>query len=182
MNGAYICKSVQKTLRRYGEADPVRLAARMGIKLIPAHMGKEEGCIKGFFLECRRIRTITLNVDLPAEVRRIIVAHELGHAVLHRDHGVHAFRELSLLDGTAVMEREANLFAAELLLKDEDVLKVWKDGDTFFAAASTLNVPSELLAYKLRLMREKGVQIPDAPILAKSDFLKKMELPETTVW
>lgn len=54
--------------------------------------------------------------------RRFTAAHELGHAVLHRDKmsGFIADATISETDdGTSEMEREANRFAAELLMPEE---------------------------------------------------------------
>jgi Zn-dependent peptidase ImmA (M78 family) len=75
------------------------------------------------------------------------------------------------------MEQDANLFAAELLLEDEDILNALTQNTTFFKAASSLYVPKELLEFKLRLLRWKGYQITESPILAHNDFLKQIDIP-----
>lgn len=67
--------------RKYDESDPFRLCRAMGIKLIFQPMGKAPDAVKGFFLESKRIRTITINSDLPEIIQRIIVAHEICHAI-----------------------------------------------------------------------------------------------------
>lgn len=156
----------------YGNRDPLRLCGDMDIILLFQALGREENSVKGFYFESSRIRTITINSDLPEELQRIIAAHELGHAVLHRTERTHSFNELWLFDEATAMEREANLFAAELLIDDEELLEVLKEGGTFFEAAARLRVPKELLEFKLRLMRGKGYEIREAPIRAESRFLK----------
>ena len=55
----------------------------MNILLLSQALGNAPDAIKGFYLESKRIRTSTVNYDLPEAVQRIVVAHELGHAVLH---------------------------------------------------------------------------------------------------
>lgn len=144
----------------------------MDIILLFQTLGAEHNSVKGFYFESHRIRTITVNSDLPEELQRIIAAHELGHAVLHRTERVHSFNELWLFDEAGAMEKEANLFAAELLIEDDEVLEVLREGSTFFAAAAMLRVPMELLDFKLRLMRDKGYEIGEAPVRAESKFLK----------
>ena len=79
-----ICEAVAKLKVKYDETDPFRLCRAMGITLLLQPMGNHATAIKGFFMECKRIKTITVNSDLPEIIQKIIVAHELGHATLHR--------------------------------------------------------------------------------------------------
>ena len=67
---------------------------------------------------------------------------------------------------------EANCFAADYLLEDEDVLEMLNADMSFFQAAAELKVPPELLDFKFRMMKRSGVQIVDSPITSNSDFLK----------
>ena len=66
-------------------------------------MGTSPKACKGFFLVNARCKIITINSDLPEEIRRIILAHELGHLVLQHGGGLQA------------EEREADVFASYLL-------------------------------------------------------------------
>jgi len=173
-----ICGAVEKLKKKYEESDPFRLCRRMDIKLLYNQFGKEEDSIKGFFLECKRVKTITLNSDLPSVIQRIVLTHELGHAVLHENCGIHAFHEVGLFNESSEYEKDANLFAAEFLLKDEDVLESLNAETTFFSAASRLVVPMELLDFKLRVMRWKGYKSIEPPITAQSNFLRNLEVPD----
>lgn len=175
-----ICDSVAKIKRKYDEDDPFSLCHAMGIKLLFQPMGKAPDAVKGFFLESKRIRTITINSDLPEIIQRIIVVHEICHAMFHRKSGIHAFHDVSLFDHNDVMEKEANLFAAEYLLSDEDVFNALNTDATFFSAASELFVPSELLDFKFRLMKWKGYKLIEPPISAKSNFLRDIAIPVET--
>ncbi len=176
MTYADICQAVRFLKKRYGEQDPFRLCGAMGILLLQQPMGTHETAIKGFFMRCKRISSITINSDLPEVIQRIIVAHELGHAVIHQHGGIHAFHEVSLFDQTADLEREANLFAAELLLEDDTVLDVLRQGTTFFDAAAQLAVPAQMLDFKLRLMKQKGYDFAAIPIQSDSRFIRKMDI------
>lgn len=95
MSYAEVCKAVETIDRRYCQKDPFRLCKEMGIILLPQQLGNEPDAIKGFFLENKRIKTITVNSDLPHVIQKIIVAHEIGHAALHRKSGIHAFTKLA---------------------------------------------------------------------------------------
>ena len=174
---AEIVETVEKLKKRYHVEDPFQACREMGIILLPQPMGLEEDSIKGFYLQKKRIKTITYNSDLPYVLQRIIVSHELGHSELHTRGGVHAFHDVGMFDESSRFEKEANLFAAEYLLNDEEVLDTLNADNTFFAAASTLKVPMERLDFKFRVMKWKGYKLVEPPITARSNFLRDVEVP-----
>jgi len=174
---AEICKAARKLKREHKTTDPVAVCAAEGIKIIYQNFGTAADAIKGFYLEHCRIKTITVNADLPRTIQRIIIAHELGHAELHRRTGLRAFHEVAMFDESSDMEKEANLFAAEFLMEDSDVLEVLNQDTTFFTAASILRVPMELLDFKFRVMKWKGYKLIEPPISSSSIFLRDMEVP-----
>jgi len=175
---AEICGAVARLKKTYEESDPFRLCRLLGIKLIFQPMGKDPDAVKGFFLESKRIRTITVNSDLPEVIQRIIAAHELGHALYHRASGIHAFHDIVMFDENSALEKDANLFAAELMLSDSRVLDVLNRDTTFFSAAAMLYVPAELLDFKFRIMKWKGYKLIEPPISARSNFLRDIEVPD----
>lgn len=172
-----ISNSVAALIKKYDETDPYELCRAMDIKLLFQPLGTAQNAVKGFFLEFKRIRTITINSDLPEVIQKIIVAHELCHATCHRTAGIQTFHDLSIFDQTSVMEKDANLFAAELLLDDQKVLDILNQDTTFFAAASSLMVPPELLDFKFRVMKWKGYKLTEPPITTRSNFLLDMDVP-----
>ena len=103
----------------------------------------------------------------------MIVAHELGHAIMHHERGVFTFHDLRLFDESSLAEKEANLFAAEYLLSDEEVLDVLNRDTTFFTAAAKLTVPVELLDFKFRIMKWKGYKLSEPPMESRSDFFEE---------
>ena len=68
--------------------------------------------------------------------------------------------------------REANIFAAEFLVDDTDLFDTLQSHTDFFSVASSLNVPPELLDFKLRLLEKRDGRF-QAPYLAQSDFLRR---------
>ena len=177
MTYAQIVSAVKKLKKKYGTSDPYELCNCLNIKVIQGHHGTGEGSLKGFFMEHCRIRIITVNADLPKIFQRIIIAHELGHAVMHRAEGVRTFQDVTLFDSSSTCEKEANLFAAELMLEDDDVFEKLNADCTFFTAAEALFVPMELLDFKFRMMKWKGYMLMEAPISARSNFLRDVEVP-----
>jgi len=167
-----ICREVERLMRKYAEPDPWKLAQAMGIFVDEHPLGKSPKACKGFFLYQSRQKHITINSDLPEMVQRIILAHEIGHAVLHQAAAkMRAFHDFALYDTSSQFEYEANLFAAEHLLEDTVVRERLSKDTFFFSVAKELAVPPELLDFKFRILKRKGWQL-ESPIQAKSDFLK----------
>ena len=170
-----ILQTVKALKERYETADPVRLCESMGILLLYAPMGNTRDACKGFYLTQSRQQAVTVNSDMEMPLQRVVLAHELGHAALHRKAaGVCGFQELRMFDETSQMEYEANLFAAELLMEDEDVLALMQGDMSFFGTAAALEVPPELLDYKFRVMLRKGYKLVSPPLGARSDFWKRI--------
>ena len=167
-----ICKAVKKIKANCETANPFLICQELGIKVVKTAMGKKTESCKGFYVTNSRIHTIVINSDLSNEFQRIICAHELGHAVMHKNRtGLHAFHDFCLFDSASTYEYEANIFAAELLLDDEDVIEKLNDDLSFFQAASELYVPAEILDFKFRTMKWKGYKM-DAPLISTSTWLK----------
>ena len=106
--------------------------------------------------------------------RDILIAHELGHFALHKDIAMmKGFQELEVLEkrDSEPLETEANLFAAELLLPDEDVLACLEE-HTFFETAALLHVPAALLDFKYLILQKKGYSLHTMDI-RKAAFLKE---------
>ncbi len=169
-----ISDAAKQLKKKYDETNPERLAEQMKILVSREPMGLFEGCCKGFFLVHRRKKHITINGDLPDVLQKVVLAHELGHCVLHSGSSSAAFHEVILFDTADQKEYEANVFASELLLPDEAVLEVLNDDMFFFQAAKALYVPSELLDFKFRILKRRGYKV-ESPITANGDFLKNLE-------
>lgn len=166
-------EAATRIVKKYGERDPARLCELMGIVLRHAPLGTHKDSCKGFYLYQSRVKIITVNESLDDVARRVVTAHELGHAVLHSPAaGSAAYHDFSVMNNASRLEREANEFAAECLI-DDDVLREINASD-FYTAAKALNVPCDLLAFKLRLMNKAGLMVA-APEIARSDFLLRME-------
>ena len=170
---AQIIDEIEKLIGHYEERDPLTLAEAMDILVSCEPMGYGDNCCKGFFVSYYGIRHITVNSDLPDVLRQVILAHELGHAVLHRHAGDPSFVDIAIFDSVDPKEYEANLFAAELILDDNDVISTLKETNNFFQTASVLGVPSELLDFKFKLLRHKGFAF-NSPVTVSGDFLRRV--------
>ena len=88
-----ISDAAKQLKKKYDETEPERLAEQMKILVSREPMGLFEGCCKGFFLVHRRKKHITINGDLPDVLQKVVLAHELGHCILHSGSSGAAFQE-----------------------------------------------------------------------------------------
>lgn len=138
-----------KRLVRYykritGSHDPVRIAKCAGIRVAIMPLGE----ISGNYILIKRKRWIFVNDNIPEDspLFNVVVAHELGHALLHRKENCAFIKSRTLLL-TSGIEREANIFAAHLLITD-DILAEYKEHTQNDFCRCT-GYPKELI--KLRL-------------------------------
>ena len=106
--------------RKVGTNDPFETADCLGILYQIGNI-ECEGC----YMFLKKHRYIFLNQDLCDIEMQLVMAHELGHAILHPKENCYFMRNKTLLLTTKV-ELEANSFAAELLIPDEMLLENWQ--------------------------------------------------------
>ena len=166
-----IISEAKRITEKFGTRDPFSICSAMGIRIRYMDL---KGRIKGYFFYQSRISNIVIDESLSEPFARILAAHELGHAVLHKELAMlKGFADLEVLDAYGseyAPERDANIFAAELLLDDAETIETLKE-HTFFETASILNVPAALLDYKFYTLQKKGYSLTPLQI-ARADFLK----------
>ena len=171
----YIYSEVRNLTDTYCERDPEDLCRNLGIIVLKHPLGSRAESIKGLYKRISGQKCIILNSDMPKKMQKLILAHELGHAVLHPD--ADDLADFGIFSNASGMEREANLFAAELLLDDEEVTEMLNNDSTIFETASRLYVPTAILDYKFAIMKWKGYKIASPFIDTDSCFLKDMLIP-----
>lgn len=107
-----IKKIVSYYKRKTGTSDPFAIADQLGILYQLCNL-QFEGC----YMFLKNHRYIFINKNLSEHEKRLVMAHELGHAILHRKENCYFIRNKTLLLNSK-KEIEANKFAMELLLSD----------------------------------------------------------------
>ena len=137
-----IKKIVNYYKRKYNTSDPFELADRLNILYQFGDL-KYEGC----YMFLKNHRYIFLNQNLSYHDKQLVMAHELGHAILHRKENCYFIRNKTLLLNSK-NEIEANKFAMELLISDE-VLLEYQDC-TIDQVARSLGYQSNLIELKMK--------------------------------
>ena len=161
-----IIRRADALVRSTGTRDPERIAEALGIIVKDVNFEKQKGLYKVIL----RNRFIFIKSDLSEVMRRIVLLHEIGHDQLHR-HLADVSQEFQIFDMRGnVMEYEANLFAAQIALPDEEILNYIRSGydaaQIAMATASDIN----LVALKVSELSRRGYSFRDVD--HRSDFLK----------
>lgn len=140
---------IKRLIRYYehmtGSRDPVTIAnyARIRIAIVPL------GEISGNYMLIKRKRWIFINDNIPTDspMFKVIVAHELGHAFLHRKENCAFIKNRTLLSDFGI-EREANQFAADLLITDDLLCEYQSCTKSQFCSCT--GYPKELIELRLK--------------------------------
>ena len=162
-------EKAKKIVREHGERNADRLARDLGIIVLSRPFKHQKGAYK--IIE--RNRFVFVKEDLDPIMRAIVLLHEIGHDALHRKEAIACggFQEFTLFDmRDKRMEYEANMFAAEIALPDEDVLECISLGYDVRQIARELNSDINLVALKADTLISQGYRL--RPQEHCNDFLK----------
>lgn len=109
---------VQKITKKYKARSPYELTSNMGIILNREPLGS----ILGYYYKAYRIKHIVLNSSLEymSPEEQYVLSHELGHSVMHPNANTPFLRANTYLSVDR-MELQANKFAMELLITDDEI-------------------------------------------------------------
>ena len=134
---------VDNLCRKYKTRNPYELIDAMGIIL---QYGENMEKVRGFYLYANRIKLICVGNGLPEHIERFVISHELGHAVMHKQSSAPFLQSTFLsLDR---MEIEANKFATELVIPDEEIMEHWEY--TIDEWAIFYGLPREVIELRFR--------------------------------
>lgn len=135
---------VRHLVKKYGTREPEKLAAYLGIEVSYEDLDEDT---KGFFIRLLRNKFIVINSNLSEGYRRIVLAHELGHAILHSSRTTCFIREYTLFP-RGIQENEANTFAAELLIDESNTDTASLQNLSINQLSCYFGVPERLIMYK----------------------------------
>ncbi|MBQ8135653.1 MAG: ImmA/IrrE family metallo-endopeptidase [Clostridia bacterium] len=153
MNETQIRNASDHLINQYDTRDPFELADCLGIEIILSDALKK---VKGFYTIYDNIRFITISNYLNHQIQCLVCAHESGHDQLHSNLLQGAFAEFSLYQTQNRAEYEANLFAANILISDEDFFNLAYDGYTRSQIAAFLKTDPNIVSFKAQLLKSTG--------------------------
>lgn len=143
MAGDYIRKIINKLKKKYNTSSPYELAECLDITVIIQPLGN----VWGMYKYINKNKVIFINSVLSEIERRFVLAHEIGHAVLHPKSSCFFINEHNYISKIK-SEYEANIFASEFLIDDltEDQLEL--DGFSLEQLSRRYYVPTEIMKLK----------------------------------
>jgi Zn-dependent peptidase ImmA (M78 family) len=161
-----------KLISRYGTRDPFRICREKGIEVM---FRDDFTGQKGAFSLMLNVPFIFINNNLSDEMKRIVCAHELGHAMLHRklcrQRKNQTIYEYEIFDIRSSTEYEANIFAANLLIDEREMNEYMSYGYDIVQTARAMNLNVNLLLIKLHEMKDNEALLYTLPDLPKRNFL-----------
>ena len=136
---------VNRLVRFYKTRDPFEMIKGMNIILVNYPL---EG-VRGFYQYFQRNNIIYLDEKLSDSERRFVLAHELGHMILHKKSNA-IFMDTRTQFNTSKYEQEANLFAMELMLPDQILDEYLQSGYSTEQLSRITGYYTELIELRLK--------------------------------
>lgn len=171
-NREYIQNVANKLIKKFDTRDPFQLCQAIGVEVFYADLGS----LKGMYKYLKKNRFAVINENLDPYTKTLVCAHELGHDILHQNLAKKVcLLEFILYDMKSRPEYEANLFASEILLPDDIILNLARDGYDIEQISKELCTDINLIALKVSSMNTRGYRFNNT-IDAKSYFLRNKHL------
>ena len=168
-NREYIQNVANKLIKKFDTRDPFQLCQAIGVEVFYADLGS----LKGMYKYLKKNRFAVINENLDPFTKTLVCAHELGHDILHQNLARKVcLQEFILYDMKSRPEYEANLFASEILLSDDIIFNLARDGYDIEQISKELCTDINLIALKVSSMNTRGYRFNNT-IDAESDFLRK---------
>ena len=168
-NREYIQNVANELIKKFDTRDPFQLCQAIGVEVFYADLGS----LKGMYKYLKKNRFAVINENLDSFTKTLVCAHELGHDILHQNLARKVcLQEFILYDMKSRPEYEANLFASEILLPDDIILALAREGYDIEQISKELCTDINLIALKVSSMNTRGYRFNNT-IDAKSDFLRK---------
>lgn len=148
-NREYIQNVANKLIKKFDTRDPFQLCQAIGVEVFYADLGS----LKGMYKYLKKNRFAVINENLDPFTKTLVCAHELGHDILHQNLARKVcLQEFILYDMKSRPEYEANLFASEILLPDDIILNLARDGYDIEQISKELCTDINLIALKVSSM------------------------------
>lgn len=162
-------KAAHRIFNSFHTRNTERIAKNLEIMIVPCNFKSQ----KGVYKIIERNPIIFIKENLHPAMRSIVLGHEIGHHILHRAEAISqgGFQEFNLFEmRESRLEYEANLFAAELMLSDDDILDMIHLGYDVAQIAKAMHSDINLVALKIAELNRRGFSFREQNY--KNNFLK----------
>lgn len=144
-----IKKLVDNVVKKYNTNNPLDICKQMGIIIIETDLGK---MTRGFYQYLKRNHLIYLHNELNDVEKKAVIAHELGHALMHKKINA-IFLDTRTFLKTSYYENEANTFSTMLLISDDDIKDFILYEYTIQDIARIYGISEELVKLRLKYFK-----------------------------
>lgn len=179
MDSYKIFKQADDLVRQCGIRKPKLIVKELGIDL---YDGEDLGDLLGMYTFRWNHRLMFINSKVSDRLKDMVIAHELGHDQQHRSiaKAGKALQEFSLFSMKDNTEYEANAFASHILLDNDEVYSLAKEGYDIFTLSQMIGSDVNLLLIKMQEMNKLGYDFT-VPLEHDSRFFRNIKgrsLPE----
>ena len=171
MDSYAVYKQAVDLVRQCGTRDPMKIARELGIWVY--HVPLDD--LLGMFTFRWNHRIMFLNENLDRYMELMVGGHELGHDCRHRELAkVGGMKEFTLFNMKDTTEYEANAFSAHILLDNDDVYGLARQGYDVVQMAHMLNSDINLMLIKIQEMNKLGYNF-SIPYSPDSRFFRRIK-------
>ena len=172
MDSYSIYKQADDLVRQCGTRNSEKIAQELGIWIYYEDSFKN---LLGMYTFRWNHRLMFLNSRLDGYLKQMVIAHELGHDQQHRNiaKAGKPLKEFSLFSMKDTTEYEANAFASHILLDNDEVYSLAKEGYDVVDIAKSQNTDINLMLIKMQEMNKLGYDF-NIPYNPDSRFFRKI--------
>lgn len=143
-------KTAKYYIEKYKTRDPFAIAKEL--RIIIKYKNLSNDSPRGLFKKILKRKFIILNMSRINNSRdlKMVIAHELGHAIMHSSNSAFFLHDHTLY-ARGKFEREANMFASELLIDTDNWDKHYIENYSIEQLSLYFNVPVELIRIKFNM-------------------------------
>lgn len=172
MDSHAVYEKARHIIDQFQTRDVLQIAKDLGIRV---YFEDSLTDLLGMYTARWNHRLMILNPNMDNYLMRMVIAHEIGHDVLHRNlakaEGMREFVLFNLKDKT---EYQANAFAAHLLLDNDEVYDLACQGYDVVQIAQTLGSNINLMLIKMQEMVKLGYNFT-LPYIPDSRFFRNIK-------
>lgn len=168
-----IFKQANNLVRQSGTRNAEQIAKNLGIRIYYEDSFDD---LLGMYTFRWNHRLMFLNPRIEGFLKRMVIAHELGHDQRHRSiaKAGQPLKEFSLFSLKDTTEYEANAFASHILLENTEVYSLARQGYDVARLAKYMGVDINLMLIKLQEMNQMGYDF-NIPMEHDSRFFRNIK-------